>query len=128
MTRLLSAISFTLTLGVLTASAQSDALNGIWSGHWVPEGGVRDAITVRFAVDEDQITGEIVNPENMDFDNISFDAETLDLVAESTQGESGNLRIEARIEDETRLNGTFTHNDSTGEMRLTKWTYVPRIR
>lgn len=128
MTRLLSAIFFSLTLAVSAASAQSNPLRGTWSGHWAPEGGVRDAVTIRFAVDEDQITGEIVNPESMDFDNISFDAGTLDLVAEAADSELGDLTIEARIEEETRLNGTLTHNGQTGEMKLTKWTYVPRIR
>lgn len=112
-----------LILAAIPAIAQSNPLRGTWSGSWTPDGGVRDAVTVRFEVIDGKLTGEIVNPENVDFENIEFDASDLSLVAEA-----GDFRIEARIEEETRLNGTLDKGSTHGEMRLTKWTYVPRIR
>jgi len=107
------------------AYAQNDALRGTWSGQWIPESGY-DAATVRFDVDGDAITGEMLNPETLAFDTVEFDGTTLELVAEVTSPEHGHFRIEARIEEVTRLNGTLTHDEVSGELRLTKWTYRPR--
>lgn len=107
------------------AFAQNDALRGTWSGQWIPESGY-DASTVRFEVEGDVITGEMLNPESVAFDRIEFDPETLELVAEATSPEHGHFRIEARIEEVTRLNGTLSHDDVSGALRLTKWTYRPR--
>lgn len=107
------------------AFAQNDALRGTWSGQWIPESGY-DASTVRFEVEGDVITGEMLNPENVAFDRIEFDPETLELVAEATSPEHGHFRIEVRIEEVTRLNGTLSHDDVSGALRLTKWTYRPR--
>ena len=107
------------------AFAQNDALRGTWSGQWIPESGY-DASTVRFEVDGGAITGEMLNPANVAFDRIEFDPDTLELVAEATHPEHGHFRIEARIEEVTRLNGTLSHNDVGGALRLTKWTYRPR--
>jgi len=117
-----------LIAGAIPAWAQNDALRGTWSGHWAPGGTGRDAVTVRFSIVDGQLTGEIVNPENLDFSSLSFDASSLSVTAEATGGEDGPYRIEARIDDETRLNGTLSSGTTSGEMRLTKWTYVPRIR
>jgi hypothetical protein len=122
------ALFFCLTLAATPASAQSDAIRGTWSGHWVPDGGVRDAVTVRFSLVDNELTGEIVNPENLEFDSVDYDSVNGSLVAEARGPDGGSFRIEAKIEDETRLNGRLTHNNTSGEMRLTKWTYVPRIR
>ena len=107
------------------AFAQNDALRGTWSGQWIPESGY-DASTVRFEVEGDVITGEMLNPESVAFDRIEFDPETLELVVEATSPEHGHFRIEARIEEVTRLNGTLSHDDVSGTLRLTKWTYRPR--
>lgn len=126
--RVLFTMFLLLTLSAIPARAQSDAIEGTWSGHWVPDGGVRDAVTVRFSVDGSKVTGEIVNPENIAFDSVSFDGSDLSLVAEAKGGQNGNIRIEARIEEETRLNGKLMYGATSGEMKLTKWTYVPRIR
>ncbi len=121
--RLTPALALLVAVAAPSALAQTDALRGTWSGSWTPEGGIRDAVTVRFEIIDDELTGEIVNPENVEFDTIAFDPDDLSVVAEA-----GDFRIEARIEDETRLNGTFSQGESTGQMRLTKWTFVPRIR
>ena len=107
------------------AFAQNDALRGTWSGQWIPEFGY-DASTVRFEVDGDAITGEMLNPANVAFDVIEFDPDTLELVAEATHPEHGHFRIEARVEEVTRLNGTLFHDGAGGALRLTKWTYRPR--
>jgi hypothetical protein len=117
-----------LSLAGGIAWAQSNELRGTWSGHWEPDGGVRDAVTVRFSIVDDELTGEIVNPEGLEFDRISFDSANRSLVAEATGAEEATFKIEARIEEGTRLNGTLTYNGTSGEMKLTKWTYVPRIR
>ncbi len=107
------------------AFAQNDALRGTWSGQWIPESGY-DASTVRFEVDGDAITGEMLNPATVAFDVIEFDPDTFELVAEANHPEDGHFRIEARIEDVTRLNGTLFHDGAGGALRLTKWTYRPR--
>ena len=107
------------------AFAQHDVLRGTWSGQWIPESGY-DASTVRFEVDGDAITGEMLNPESVAFDRIEFDPDTLEIVAEAISPEHGHFRIEARIEEVTRLNGTLSHDDVSGALRLTKWTYRPR--
>ena len=107
------------------AFAQNDALRGTWSGQWIPESGY-DASTVRFEVDGDTITGEMLNPAAVAFDVIEFDPDTLELVAEATHPDQGHFRIEARIEEVTRLNGTLFHDGAGGALRLTKWTYRPR--
>ena len=108
------------------AFAQNDALHGTWSGQWIPDSGY-DASTVRFEVDGDTITGEMLNPAQAPFDVIEFDPDTLELVAEVDSPEHGRFRIEARIEEVTRLNGTLTHDGAGGRLRLTKWTYRPRL-
>ncbi len=121
--RLLPALALSLAVGAAPALAQTDDLRGTWSGSWTPEGGIRDAVTVRFEVIDDALAGEIVNPENVEFDSVAFDPADRSVVAEG-----GDFRIEARIEEETRLNGTLSQGGTTGELRLTKWTFVPRIR
>ena len=56
----------------------------------------------------------MVNPEGMRFDNVSFDSATGSVVAEAENSEPGHFRIETRIEEETRLNGTLVHDHTTG--------------
>ena len=36
----------------LAADTTQDQLNGTWSGSWIPEGGVRDAMTIELRSDE----------------------------------------------------------------------------
>ncbi len=114
-----------LTLLTPRPLAQVDALRGTWSGSWVPESG-REAMTVRFFLDGDSLAGEMLSPESLEFSTIAFDGDTRSVVAEAESDELGRFRIEARIEDETRLNGTLTRDDVTGDMKLTKWTFQPR--
>jgi len=119
---------FVFALAAIPAQAQSSELRGTWSGSWIPEGGIRDAMTVRFERIDDHLSGEIINPENLELADLSFNSDTGEVMAEAVSQEVGPVKIEARIEDETRLNGTFTYGGTVAEMRLTKWTYVPRIR
>ncbi len=114
-----------LTLLTPRTLAQPDALRGTWSGSWASESGGK-AVTVRFFLDGDSLAGEMLSPESLEFSTIAFDGDTRSLVAEAESSELGRFRIEARIEDETRLNGTLTRDDVTGDMKLTKWTFQPR--
>lgn len=128
MIRLSYALLLTPTLTVSLAFGQSNPLRGTWSGSWIPESGVRDAVTVRFSIEDGSVVGEMVNPDSIEFDELSFNHQDLSLVAEGNSDELGQIRIEARIEEETRLNGTIVLGDTQGELRLTKWTFVPRPR
>jgi hypothetical protein len=128
MIRIWYALLLTLTLAVSPGVAQSDALRGTWSGSWIPGSGVRDSVTVRFSMEGESVVGEMVNPESIEFEEVSFDGQNLSLVAKGQSDELGQVRIEAKIEEETRLEGMIMLGDTQGELRLTKWTFVPRPR
>ena len=127
MKTILPCLALGLTLVASPAFAQADALGGTWSGHWIPESGY-DAVTVRFVLNDDAITGEMLNQAPVEFDSIMFDPDSLSLVTEAESADHGHVLIEARIEDVTRLNGTLIHRDRTGAVRLTKWTFSPSQR
>ena len=114
-------IVIVMTLLAPSLLAQGDALRGTWSGSWRPEG-CYESSTLRFSVglDDDIFSGEMINPECVKFTSISFDEETLRLVAEAA-----GVSVQAQVEDGTRLNGTLTVRGVTGEIRLTKWTFRP---
>ena len=126
--RVFGSTALVVSLLVAPALAQFDAVSGTWSGHWVPEPRARDAVTVRFTVEDAVLTGELLNPVRIPFKTVTFDADTRRVVAEAEHGELGRVRLEGRIEEDTRLNGTLSRGDVTGEMRLTKWTYVVPAR
>jgi hypothetical protein len=113
-----------LAVTVAPLWAQPYELRGTWSGTWIPADGIRDSITVRFHRDADELSGEILSPENLALETLSFDNETGRVVAEA-KGSQGDIQIEAQIEEETRLNGTITYGNDGGVLRLTKWTYRP---
>jgi len=47
----------------LAADTIHDQLNGTWSGSWIPEGGIRDAMTIELKHDESRkLTGRFVLP------------------------------------------------------------------
>ena len=118
-------LSLALAAGSSWVGAQADELRGTWSGQWIPESGY-DAATVRFVVDDGVVSGEMLNPEPLDFDSIEFDPGTLAVVAVGRTAEGQAVRIDARIEEFTRLNGTLTVGGTSGDVRLTRWTYRPR--
>ena len=58
------AIAAALLLALsLAADTIHDQLNGTWSGSWIPEGGLRDAMTIELKHDESgKLTGRFVLP------------------------------------------------------------------
>ncbi len=105
--------------------AQSNGLNGTWSGGWTTKEGY-EACTIRFDSDGDRLIGHMLSPEKVEFTSITVDRKTLRVVATAQIPEQGTFRIDARIEDNTRLNGTLAHDDMTGALHLVKWTFRPR--
>jgi hypothetical protein len=119
---------------MLSAPVQSglntiqDQLNGTWSGSWIPEGGVRDAMTVELRHDESaRLTGRFVTPVSMDFTKATFDSKTRTLLLEAADTKSGkHYKLNAKIEG-TEIKGTLAADNRGGQVHLIKWTYVPRI-
>ena len=112
----------------LAADTIQDQLNGTWSGGWVPEGGVRDAMTIELKHDESgKLTGRFVTPTSMNFTKATFNAKTRLLSLEATDAKSGKqYRLNAKVQG-TEIKGTVTAGTETGQIDLIKWTYVPRI-
>ncbi len=67
----------------------------------------------------------MLNPERIAFTKVDFDDETLQLVAEVQSPVAGAIKIEAQVQETTRLNGTLSYGDTQGDLRLTKWTFRP---
>jgi hypothetical protein len=112
----------------LAADTIHDQLNGTWSGSWIPEGGVRDAMTIELKHDESgKLTGRFVTPASMIFTKATFNAKTRLLSLEATDPTSGKqYRLNAKVQG-TEIKGTVTAGTETGLIDLIKWTYVPRI-
>ena len=112
----------------LAADTIQDQLNGTWSGGWVPEGGVRDAMTIELKHDESgKLTGRFVTPTSMNFTKATFNAKTRLLSLEATDAKSGKqYRLNAKVQG-TEIKGTVTAGNENGQIDLIKWTYVPRI-
>jgi len=111
----------------LPAVAQNVELSGTWSGNWMPKGGVWTAVTVQL-VQEDagKLTGKFLTPAPMEFKKVTFDAKTGKILVEAIDAASGkNYKLDAKFQG-TELKGTLAANETTGELLLIKWTYVPR--
>ena len=106
-----------------------DQLKGTWSGGWIPEGGVRDAMTIELRFDESgKLTGRFVTPISMNFSSATFNAKTRSLLLEAADATSGKqYKINAKVEG-TEIKGTVGVGDQSGQVHLIKWTYVPPIR
>lgn len=103
-------------------------VKGTWSGDWIPESGARDRVTVEFRVENGSLVGKLLNPEQLDLSRVEFDEKTHAVVAEAVDAQThARFTIEARV-DGTRMNGKMDSTEGSGEIRLTKWTYVPRPR
>jgi hypothetical protein len=115
---------FTMLLLVTASAADLTAINGTWSGNWTPKGGVPDTVTVELKVDESgKLTGKFRTPVPMDFSKGSFIPTTGTLMFEAMDGKSGtHYRLEGKFKG-TEITGTFGANDTTGEVRLIKWTF-----
>ena len=105
-----------------------DQLNGTWSGSWVPEGGVRDAMTIELRHDDNgKLTGRFVTPVSMDFTKATFNSKTRLLLLEAADAKSGKqYKLNAKV-DKTEIKGTLAADNASGQVHLIKWTYVPRI-
>jgi hypothetical protein len=127
----MKALLFVFTMSVLllvTASAADlTAINGTWSGNWTPKGGVPDAVTVELKVDESgKLTGKFRTPVPMDFSKASFIPTTGTVMFEVMDGKSGTYyRLEGKVKG-TEITGSLSANDTTGEVRLIKWTFFGR--
>jgi hypothetical protein len=108
----------------LTAAVE---VNGKWSGGWTPQGGVRDAVTVEFNQDDaGKVTGKFITPVEMPFTSVTINPTSGAVVLEAKDAKSGKqYRLDGKIEG-TELKGTLKAGDVSGEIRLIKWTYVPR--
>jgi hypothetical protein len=123
-------LSIFLILAMLAAwpaAAETVEVSGTWSGNWVTQGGVWNAVTVQFVQqDSGKLTGKFLTPVQMDFKKLSFDPKTGKILLEAVDETSGkNYKLDAKFQG-TELKGTLTANEMTGEMLLIKWTYVPR--
>jgi hypothetical protein len=128
-TLFLLAISVLLLLATtVAADTMLDQLNGTWSGSWIPAGGVRDAMTIEFKLDDNaRLTGRLVSPVAMDFTKVAFDTKAHSLLLEGTDPKSGKqYKVNAKVEP-TEIKGTITVGTESGSIDLIKWTYVPRI-
>jgi hypothetical protein len=104
-----------------------DQLNGTWSGSWVPEGGIRDAMTIELRHDESgKLTGRFVTPVSMEFTKATFNSKTRALLLEAADPKSGKqYKLNAKVEG-TEIKGTLAA-ENQGQVHLIKWTYVPPI-
>jgi hypothetical protein len=110
------------------ADADRDQLRGTWSGSWIPEGQVRDAMTVDLSYDDDgKLGGRFVTPASMDFTRATFNNKTRMLLLEAADAKSGKeYKLDAKVEG-TEIKGTVTVDGQRGQVHLIKWTYVPRL-
>jgi len=106
-----------------------DQLKGTWSGGWIPEGGVRDAMTIELRFDEGgKLTGRFVTPVSMHFSSATFNAKTRSILLEAVDSTSGKqYKLNAKVEG-TEIKGTLAADNQSGQVHLIKWTYVPPIR
>ena len=111
----------------LPAAAETVELSGTWSGNWVTQGGVWNAVTVQFVqLDSGKLTGKFLTPAPMEFKKVSLDPKTGKILLDAVDEASGkNYKLDGKVQG-TEIKGTLTANEMTGELLLIKWTYVPR--
>jgi hypothetical protein len=121
-------ITFMLLMFSGAALAQQNELTGTWSGSWIPEGRVRDAMTIELRHGEDgKLTGRFVTPVSANFSEATFNAKsgTLSLEAQDASGKQYSLN--ATVEG-TEIKGKAVAGGQAGQIHLIKWTYVPQIK
>ena len=111
----------------LPAASETVEISGTWSGNWVTQGGVWNAVTVQFVEqDSGKLTGKFLTPVPMDFKKVSFDPKIGKILLEAVDETLGkNYKLDGKLQG-TELKGTLSANEMTGELLLIKWTYVPR--
>ena len=88
-----------LTLGANTDKLQ-DQLIGTWSGAWIPEGGIRDSMTIELKRDESgKLSGRFVTPTSMNFNKMAFNSKTRTLTVAALDEKSGKeFTLSAKVE------------------------------
>lgn len=115
-----------MTIPSVSRAADVTELAGTWSGSWLPKGGVVDAVTVEIRQEDGKLTGRFRTPQEMPFSTATFDAKTGAVVLEATDTKSGKrYKINGKL-DKLEIKGTLAAGDTTGDVLLIKWTYVPR--
>jgi len=114
-------------LAATATAGNLSAIIGTWSGNWAPKGGTLDAITVELRLDEaGKLTGKFVSPTRMDFSKTSFNPSTEVIAFQATDSKTNKVyKVEGKVKG-TELIGTLAVNDTTGEVRLIKWTFFAR--
>ena len=127
MKAILSIFAILAVFVALPAASETVEISGTWSGNWVTQGGVWNAVTVQFVQqDSGKLTGKFLTPVQMDFKKVSFDPKTGKILLEAVDETSGkNYKLDGKFQG-TELKGTLSANEMTGELLLIKWTYVPR--
>ena len=117
-----------LTLVANTDKLQ-DQLIGTWSGAWMPEGGVRDSMTIELKRDENgKLNGRFVTPSSMNFNKVTFNSKTRTLTVEALDEKSGKeYTLSAKVEG-NEINGSLTVDKQIGKVNLIKWTYIPPVK
>ena len=115
-----------MMIPAVSRGADVTELHGTWSGSWLPKGGVVDAVTVEIRQEDGKLTGRFRTPEEMTFSTATFNAKAGDVVLEATDAKSGKrYKINGKL-NKLEIKGTLTAGETTGEILLIKWTYVPR--
>ena len=108
------------------AAAQQTDLKGTWSGNWMPKGGVPDSVTVELRQDSaGNVTGKFLTPKQVEFSKATFNPKTRALLVEAADPSGKIYKIDGKVEG-TELKGTLQIDQTTGEVRLIKWTYFGR--
>jgi hypothetical protein len=126
-TKSISIFMAAVLLSSAALAAQTTTLNGTWSGNWTPKGGTPDAITVELRQEAGgKLTGKFLTPQPMEFTKASFTAATGVVMFEATDAKSGkSYKVEGKVKG-TELIGTLASGDTSGEVRLIKWTFFGR--
>ena len=107
-------------------ASQTTSLSGTWSGNWTPKGGVPDAITVELKQENANTTGKFVNPAPMEFSKATYNSKTGLISFEATdQKSSKHYKLDGKVEG-NEIKGTLAIGETSGELRLIKWTFFGR--
>jgi len=107
--------------------ADSGPLNGTWSGNWTPQTGVPDAITVELRQEgTGPVKGKFLNPAPMELSKATYNSKTRSVAFEATDQKTGKqYKLEGKVEG-NEIKGTLVSPDTSGEVRLIKWTFFGR--
>jgi len=117
-----------LTVPAHAADTESN-LDGTWSGDWMVQGGVPDAVTVRISYEDNgTLTAKFVTPTPMDCTVASYAAKTHTVKLEATDKKSGDrYTLEGKLSG-NEIVGTIDTGTHTGSVRLIKWTFLAPLR